>query len=106
MRKNLVSGFLLNKAGFKQVIESDQFVITKKGIFVGKGYASDGMFKLNVINNNASSSAYIVASVYDWHGRLGHINFRKMKKMSNDGLIDKYKDEYKKCEICSQSKIT
>ncbi|KAH0654679.1 hypothetical protein KY289_032357 [Solanum tuberosum] len=37
MRKNLMSSFLLNKAGFKQIIESDQYVIVKKGIFVGKG---------------------------------------------------------------------
>ena len=34
--------FLLNKAGFKQIIESDQYVIVKKGYFVGKGYACDG----------------------------------------------------------------
>uniref|UniRef100_A0A2N9G1L2 Retrovirus-related Pol polyprotein from transposon TNT 1-94-like beta-barrel domain-containing protein n=1 Tax=Fagus sylvatica TaxID=28930 RepID=A0A2N9G1L2_FAGSY len=48
MRKNLMSSYLLNKAGFKQTMESDQYVITKKGLFVGKGYACDGMFKLNV----------------------------------------------------------
>ncbi|KAF5470430.1 hypothetical protein F2P56_010945 [Juglans regia] len=50
MRKNLISSFLLNKAGFKQTIESDQYVITKNGVFVGKGYACDGMFKLNIEN--------------------------------------------------------
>ena len=30
MRKNLMSCFLLNKAGFKQTMESDNYVITKK----------------------------------------------------------------------------
>ena len=30
MRKNLMSSFLLNKAGFKQTMEFDNFVITKK----------------------------------------------------------------------------
>ncbi|XP_060200679.1 uncharacterized protein LOC132628945 [Lycium barbarum] len=30
MRKNLMSSFLLNKAGFKQIIESDEYVIVKK----------------------------------------------------------------------------
>ena len=44
MRKNLMSSFLLNKADFKHIIESDQYVIVMKGIFVGKGYACDGMF--------------------------------------------------------------
>ena len=48
IRKNLMSSFLLNKAGFKQTMESDNYVITKKGLFVGKGYVCDGIFKLNV----------------------------------------------------------
>ncbi|KAF3670618.1 hypothetical protein FXO37_08448 [Capsicum annuum] len=41
MRKNLMFSFLLNKAGFKQFIESDQYAIVKNNIFVGKGYACD-----------------------------------------------------------------
>ena len=43
-----MSDFLLKKACFKQIIESDQYVIVKKGIFVGKEYACDEMFKLNM----------------------------------------------------------
>ena len=31
MRKNLMSSYLLNKAGFKQKLESNQYVISKKG---------------------------------------------------------------------------
>ena len=57
MRKNLMSSFLLNKAGFKQTMESNNYVITKKGLFVGKGYACDGMFKLNVEKNKASTNS-------------------------------------------------
>ncbi|XP_073137594.1 uncharacterized protein [Henckelia pumila] len=38
IRKNLVSGSLLSKAGFRMVFESDKFVLTKSGVFVGKGY--------------------------------------------------------------------
>ena len=57
MRKNLMSSFLLNKAGFKQIVESDNYVITKKGLFVGKGYNCDGMFKLNVENNKESTNS-------------------------------------------------
>jgi hypothetical protein len=41
MWKNLMLSYLLNKAGFKQTMESDQYVITKNGLFVGKGYACD-----------------------------------------------------------------
>ncbi|XP_075655079.1 uncharacterized protein LOC142625279 [Castanea sativa] len=47
IRKNLVSCSLLIKNGFKLVIESDKFVLTKNGIYVGKGYMSNGLFKIN-----------------------------------------------------------
>ena len=45
-------------------MKSDNYVITKKGLFVGKGYACDEMFKLNVENNKAStSSVYMLSSI-------------------------------------------
>ncbi|PON99483.1 Zinc finger, CCHC-type, partial [Trema orientale] len=56
MRKNLVSGYLLNKGGFTQTIGADLFTITKNNVFVGKGYATDGMFKLNVDANKIAPS--------------------------------------------------
>ncbi|XP_075499393.1 uncharacterized protein LOC142537784 [Primulina tabacum] len=37
IRKNLVSGSLLNKHGFRIVFESDNVVLLKSGMFVGKG---------------------------------------------------------------------
>nr|GFB31061.1 uncharacterized protein [Tanacetum cinerariifolium] len=39
IRKNLVSGWLLSKFGFRLVFESDKFVLSKNQIYVGKGYA-------------------------------------------------------------------
>ena len=57
MRKNLMSSLLLDKVGFKQTMESDNYVITRKKLFVGKGYACDRMFKLNVENNKTSTSS-------------------------------------------------
>ena len=44
MRKNLMSSFLLNNDNFKQTMESNNYVITKRGLFLGKGYACYGMF--------------------------------------------------------------
>jgi hypothetical protein len=38
MNKNLVSGTLLYRDGFKIVLESNQVVVSKSGQFVGKGY--------------------------------------------------------------------
>ncbi|KAG7547628.1 Zinc finger CCHC-type [Arabidopsis suecica] len=37
IRKNLVSGSVLNKCGFKQVYESDKYLLSKCGVFVGFG---------------------------------------------------------------------
>ena len=36
IRKNFMSSFLLNKAGYKQTMESNNYVITKNGLFIGK----------------------------------------------------------------------
>ena len=43
IRKNLVFGSLLNNHGFKLVFESNKFVLSKSGMYVGKGYVSDSM---------------------------------------------------------------
>ncbi|KAD3336335.1 hypothetical protein E3N88_31854 [Mikania micrantha] len=95
IRKSLVSGWLLNKHGFRLVFESDKFVLTKRGMFVGKGYAQNGMFKLNVIakvenmNENALTSAYLIESSNVWHGRLGHVNFNSMRRLIKLDCIPK-----------------
>ncbi|GJV73984.1 retrovirus-related pol polyprotein from transposon TNT 1-94 [Tanacetum coccineum] len=39
IRKNLMSGWLLNKFGFCLVFESNKFVLSKNQMYVGKGYA-------------------------------------------------------------------
>ena len=43
IQKNLVSSSLLNNHGFKLVFESNKFVLSKSGMYVGKGYMSDSM---------------------------------------------------------------
>ena len=96
---------MLNKAGFKLVFKADQYVLSKKGMFVGKGYACDGMFKLSVEMNGNSSFTYFVSCVNVWHGRLCHINNKYMKSMSGLGLIPKLENKLEKCEICSMTKI-
>ena len=76
------------------------------GMFVGKGYACDDMFKLNVEMNENSIFAHIVSCVNVWYGRLCHINNKYMKNMSGLGLIPKLENELEICEICSMTKIT
>ncbi|GKA97760.1 retrovirus-related pol polyprotein from transposon TNT 1-94 [Tanacetum coccineum] len=82
IRKNLVSGYLLNKAGFVQTIGADLFTLTKNGMFVRKGYATDGMFKLNVEVNKVNVFAYMLCTFNIWHARLYHVNKRLIKNMS------------------------
>ena len=36
--KNLISGSILSKKGFRMVFESDKFVLTKGEMYVGKSY--------------------------------------------------------------------
>ncbi|KAL0342877.1 UNVERIFIED_CONTAM: hypothetical protein Sangu_1175100 [Sesamum angustifolium] len=50
LRRNLISGSLLNKIGLKIVLESDKVIITRNGDFIGKGYLSDGLLVLNTIS--------------------------------------------------------
>nr|GEX46500.1 Pol polyprotein [Tanacetum cinerariifolium] len=115
--KNLISGPILSNKGFKLVIESDKFVITKGGVYVGKGYLDEGLFKLsvvtdeNVINNNntgtSTASVYMIDPSYLWHYRLGHVNFCSLQRMINLGMLPECsKDKISKCEICVESKYT
>jgi hypothetical protein len=105
IRKNLMSRGLLNKFGFKCVFESDQFVLTKGDIFVGKGYLFEGIFKLNLVNK-VNVSAYMIDSFSLWHNRLGHVNTRKLHDMSILNLIPhSVNNMVDKCRICLKTKI-
>ena len=108
IRKNLVSGSLLSKKGFRLVFESDKFVLTKSGIYVGKGYVSNGLFKMNVMtivsdfNNKNTSSSYMLESSNIWH-----VNFDTLRELMNLDLLPKFKiDANHKCEIRVESKLT
>ena len=84
--KNLVSGSLLNKHGFRMIFESDKVILSKSGMYVGNGYVSNGLFKLNVmtiINKNNQSSVYLLESFNLWHGRLGHVNYDTLRRLIN-----------------------
>jgi len=71
VRKNLVSGSLLNKFGFKLVFEADKFVLSKGGMFVRKWYACEGMFKLNVLAiSNKMLFLLILLSLLHFYGTI------------------------------------
>ena len=104
--KNLVSADILNKKGLKAVLEANKVILSKNGVFVGKGYSCNGMFKLS-INKNDDVSLYMVDSSYSlWHERLGHVNHKVLQSMSKNGLISFGGIVKEKCEIYAQAKIT
>jgi hypothetical protein len=48
INKNLVSDSLLCRDGFKTVLESNKFVISKCGQFIGKFYVCGGLFCFSI----------------------------------------------------------
>ena len=113
IRKNSVFGSWLNSHGFWLVFESDKLFLSKSGMYVRKGYMSDGIWKLNVMTitksdiNKASTYVYILESSNLWHGRLGHVNHDTLCKLINLNHIPTFKIDAKyKCETCVKTKLT
>ena len=59
IKKNHVSANWLCKSGVKVVLESNELILSKNEIF-----ATDGMYKLSIINKEVFSCFYIVDSSY------------------------------------------
>ena len=71
------------------VFESNKFVLSKNGMYVGKRYMNDGMWKLNVMTiiqsnmNKANTFVYMLESSNLLHGRLGHVNYDTLSRLIN-----------------------
>jgi hypothetical protein len=81
--KNLISGSLLCRDGFKVVLELNKFVMSKCGQFIGKGYMYRVMFHFLLsdfcnksVNNICDGINESDASA--WHSCLCHLNFSSM----------------------------
>nr|GEV04078.1 zinc finger, CCHC-type [Tanacetum cinerariifolium] len=86
LSKNLVSSPMLNKCGYKQVYESDKYILSK----------SDSVYM--------SSSTVVNSSL--WHARLRHVHYKRMLEMSKDDLIHAIDENPKKYTACMLTKIT
>ena len=113
IQKNLAFGSLLSKNSFKLVFESDKFSLFENGMYVGKGYLSNDLFKMNVRtvfptidNNKSTSSVYMLELSNVWHGKLGHANYYTLDRLINLNLLPKFKIDFNhKCEICVEAKM-
>ena len=104
---------VVEQAWFRLVFESDKFVLTKSGMFVGKGYVDCGMFKMNVMaikpnaNEINNSSTYLLESSNIWHATLGHVNFDTLRCLIKlDHIPHFHIDSKYKCNTCVESKLT
>ncbi|KAK8570584.1 hypothetical protein V6N13_032201 [Hibiscus sabdariffa] len=107
MRRNLISGGLLNKAGIKLVFEADKLVLSRNNDYIGKGFLNGGLFVIEtqLNENKASTSAYIFETIDMWHARLGHVNIHSLKKMMKMNIMPKLDiTNFNKCEICVEAK--
>jgi hypothetical protein len=111
INRNLISGSLLCRDGFKLVFESNKFIVLKFGMFIGKGYDSGGLFCLSVIDdcnnmaNSISCSEMNIGEAAVWHSRLCHINFDRVIQLSKLNLILKIPVVRRsKCHACVQAK--
>jgi hypothetical protein len=108
MNRNLVSGDLLGKSSIKSIYESNKHILTRSGVFVGKGYFTEEMIKLCTIDNIINeiyNSAYMLESVSLWHNRLAHSGISSMKRLIKYGLISCNINDFKKCELCVKSNM-
>ncbi|GKC93391.1 hypothetical protein Tco_1158833 [Tanacetum coccineum] len=95
IRKNLVSSSVFNNCGYKQVIKSNKFVLSKHGVFIGFGYLSNQIFRLDIVNDNIASAFMSTSKLNDsilWHAKLGHVHFKrilldpKLKTLGEKGI--------------------
>ena len=106
IKKNLVSGSLLCRDGFKLVFESNKCIISKFGTFVGKGYDSGGLFRFSLSDDNCNKVVNHVVNDDEsnvWHSRLCHVNFGCMMRLASLSLISKFTSaKNSKCHVCGE----
>ena len=107
IKKNLISGSLLGRDGFKLVFKSNKCLLSKSGTFIGKGYESGGLFRLSLTDACFNSVNHVNHDneTNIWHSRLCHINFGCITRLASLNLILKF-DLVKgsKCYVCVESK--
>jgi hypothetical protein len=50
IKKNLVSGSMMCRDGYKIVLESNKCVVSRHGTFIGKKYDCGGLFRLSLLD--------------------------------------------------------
>ena len=70
IQKNLVSASQMCRDGFKIVLESNKYVVSRHGTFVGKGYDCRGLFRLSLLDdacNKVVNNINVSDELNIWH---------------------------------------
>jgi hypothetical protein len=91
--------------GFKIVLESNKYVVSRHGPFVEKDYDCGGLFRLSLLDdvcNKVLNNVNVSDESNIWHSRLCHINFGYLTRLANLNLIPKFNlVKYSKCQVCA-----
>jgi hypothetical protein len=63
IKKNLVSGSMMCRDGYKIVLESNKCVVSKHDTFIGKGYNCGGLFRLSLLD--VSNKVVNIANIFN-----------------------------------------
>jgi hypothetical protein len=103
IKKNLISGSMMCRDGYKIVLESNKYVVSRHGTFIGKGYDCGDLFGLSLLD--VCNKIVNIANISDesglWHSRLCHVNFGCLMRLANLNLISKINVvKSSKCHAC------
>jgi hypothetical protein len=107
IKRNLVSGSMMCRNGYKIVLESNKCVVSRHGTFIGKCYDCGGLFRLSLLDvcNKVVNTVDVSNESDLWHSRLCHVNFVYLMRLANMNLIPKFNViKGSKCHVCVQSK--
>lgn len=94
-----------------QVNESYRISVSRKNDSLGRAYSSKSVFKLSLVpekyanENGKHHLRYSLSYLSLWHGMVGRVHYKKIKKMMRCDLLSNYGgEELDKCEVCPQTK--
>jgi hypothetical protein len=90
IKKNLVIESVLCRDGFQLVFESNKYIISKFGTFVGKGCGSEGLFRFSLLFDNDVVNHVMNDESNVWHLMLCDVNFGCMMRLASLSLIPKF----------------
>ncbi|GJW37208.1 retrovirus-related pol polyprotein from transposon TNT 1-94 [Tanacetum coccineum] len=113
IRKNIVSGWLLNKYGFRLAFECNTFELTMEHFVRSKDSKE---YCVRVVAQQVwispciwlnTNSTYVVESSNVQHGRLGHVNYNSIRLLMKSNCIPTFHiDSNHTCQTCVEAKMT